>query len=137
MGSRPREDLGVIHASENRENGFPGIVCGAESEYEISFRNSMTVCRLWRDKTGISLVWGTVQRADPLRLGPQGLGTKTKISFHFMAPYKNMKLDFGNSGNSLKDITGLRSLPRDRCSGAPVETFGGKICFLVQFEAPY
>ncbi|GFT45717.1 putative DD41D transposase [Trichonephila clavipes] len=70
MGSRPREDLGVIHASENRENGFPGIVCGSEPEYEIAFRNSMIVCRLWRDKTGISLVWGTVQKADPLRLGP-------------------------------------------------------------------
>ncbi|GFT16395.1 hypothetical protein TNCV_3611451 [Trichonephila clavipes] len=42
-----REDFVEIHASENRENGFPGIVCGAEPEYEIAFRNSMSVCRLW------------------------------------------------------------------------------------------
>ncbi|GFT82433.1 hypothetical protein TNCV_4927861 [Trichonephila clavipes] len=71
MGSRPREDFGVIHASENRENGLFGIVCGAEPEYEIAFRNSMSVCRLWQNKTEISLVWGTVQRVDPLRLGLQ------------------------------------------------------------------
>ncbi|GFY42964.1 hypothetical protein TNIN_176381 [Trichonephila inaurata madagascariensis] len=55
----------MIHASEGSENGSPGIVWEAEPKYEIAFKKSLKVCRLWPDKARISSVCGTV----PLRLG--------------------------------------------------------------------
>ncbi|GFU77323.1 hypothetical protein TNCV_3405691 [Trichonephila clavipes] len=67
------------------------------------------------------------------------IGTKIEILVHSGAPYKNMKSNsfFENSGNFWRDIIGLGSLPRNRCSCVPIETLRPKICFRVQFEVPY
>ncbi|GFY48982.1 hypothetical protein TNIN_113991 [Trichonephila inaurata madagascariensis] len=69
MGSRPREDFGMIHASEGSKNGSPGTVWGAEPKYEITFKKSLKVCRLWPEFHSFAAQNGASQKGFPGVIG--------------------------------------------------------------------